>query len=71
VNERESDPIADVIEVEVAPGDPATAPGAAPVAEQPRELPNPDVWLHWALVIGLLALFLICALLILIAWADR
>jgi hypothetical protein len=32
---------------------------------------NPDSWLQWALIIGLLALFLICALLILIGWNGR
>lgn len=43
------------------------------VAQQvePEEPTNPDAWLQWALIIGLLALFLICALLILIGWNNR
>lgn len=32
---------------------------------------NPDAWLQWALIIGLLGLMLVCALLILIAWTNR
>lgn len=35
------------------------------------DTPNPDSWLQWALIIGLLALLLICAILILIAWSRR
>lgn len=38
---------------------------------EPEEPTNPDAWLQWALIIGLLALFLICALLILIGWNNR
>lgn len=38
---------------------------------EPEEPVNPDAWLQWALIIGLLALFLICALLILIGWNNR
>jgi len=71
VNERESDQIVDVIEVEEVPVDPAAELQPAPVAEQPSEPSNPDAWLQWALIIGLLAIFLICAVLILIAWAGR
>lgn len=37
---------------------------------EPDEPTNPDAWLQWALIIGLLALFLICALIILIGWNN-
>ena len=41
-------------------------------APEPRDEPSsPDKWLQWAVVIGVLALFLICSFLILIAWNDR
>ena len=38
---------------------------------EPEEPANPDGWLQWALIIGLLVLFLVCALLILIGWNNR
>jgi hypothetical protein len=41
-------------------------------APEPADEPgNPDSWLQWAVVFGILALFLVCAVLILIAWNDR
>ena len=38
---------------------------------EPEETTNPDGWLQWALIIGLLVLFRVCALLILIGWNNR
>ncbi len=63
----------EIIEVEEPVTDPdielADAEPAEP--EEPEEPSNPDAWLQWALVIGLLVLFLVCALLILIGWNNR
>lgn len=54
---------------------PVTDPEIALALDQPpaaaEEPANPDAWLQWALIIGLLALFLICAILIFIAWNGR
>lgn len=69
VNKRESDPVVEIIEIEADPAGLASEPAA--VMEQPSESSNPDAWLDWALVIGLLALFLLCAVLILLAWNNR
>jgi hypothetical protein len=51
--------------------DPEIALAVAQPPEAAEEPANPDAWLQWAVIIGLLALFLICAVLILIAWNDR
>ena len=60
----------DVIEIEQPDTDPEVEPiGAQPV--EPEEPSNPDAWLQWALIIGLLVLFLVCALFILIGWNNR
>jgi hypothetical protein len=69
VNAPEPDQVAEVVEVE----EPDAALDIQPPAEPdpPAEPGNPDGWLQWALIIGLLALFLICALLILIGWNNR
>ena len=69
MNAHDSGEAVDLIETE----EPAIVirPETAPRPEPPDEPANPDAWLQWALVIGLLALFLICALLILVAWNDR
>ena len=62
----------EIIEVE----QPVTDPEIEPVVVQPvvpiepKEPANPDAWLQWALIIGLLVLFLVCALLILIGWNN-
>ncbi len=62
-----------IIEVEEPVTDPdielAVAEPAAP--EEPEEPSNPDAWLQWALIIGLVVLFLVCAFLILIGWKNR
>lgn len=60
----------EVIEAERPVTDPEIELAVIQPAE-PEEPTNPDAWLQWALVIGLLALFLICALLILIGWNNR
>lgn len=60
----------EVIEGERPVTDPEIELAVAQPAE-PDEPGNPDAWLQWALVGGLLALFLICALLILIGWNNR
>jgi hypothetical protein len=69
VNAPEPDQVAEVVEVE----EPDAALDIQPPAEPapPAEPGNPDGWLQWALIIGLLVLFLICALLILIGWNNR
>lgn len=55
-------------------------PQAEPAAEgaptesamlEPESPTDPDTWLQWGLIIGVLALLLICAAFILIAWIDR
>lgn len=72
MNAQEPAEVVEVIEADVVPVDSGVEPAdAAPPPEPPDEPSNPDAWLQWALVIGLLALFLICTLLILIAWNDR
>ena len=60
----------EVIEVEQPVTDPEIELAVAQPTEQ-EEPTNPDAWLQWALVIGLLVLFLVCALLILIGWNNR
>jgi len=70
VSERDTTDIAEIVDVE----QPVTGPEielAVPQPAEPEEPGNPDSWLQWALVIGLLALFLICAILILIGWNNR
>ena len=59
----------EIIEVEEPVTEPGIEPAAAESAE-PEEPSNPDAWLQWALIIGLLVLFLVCALLILIGWNN-
>ena len=68
MSERDTTEPVEIVEVEQPVTDPEIA--VAQPAE-PEEPGNPDSWLQWALVIGLLALFLICALLILIGWNNR
>ena len=58
------------IEVEQPVTDPEIELAVAQPVE-PEEPSNPDSWLQWALIIGLLVLFLVCALLILIGWNNR
>ena len=70
MEENDSIETIEVIEVEQPVIEPDLEPIPAQPAE-PEEPTNPDAWLQWALVIGLLALFLICALLILIGWNNR
>ena len=60
----------EAIEVERPVTDPEIELAVAQPIE-PEEPANPDAWLQWALIIGLLALFLICALLIFIGWTNR
>lgn len=60
----------DVIEKEQPDTDPEVEPIVAQPVE-PEEPSNPDAWLQWALIIGLLVLFLVCALFILIGWNNR
>jgi hypothetical protein len=70
VSERDTTDIAEIVDVE----QPVTGPEielAVSQPAEPEEPGNPDSWLQWALVIGLLALFLICAILILIGWNNR
>ncbi len=71
MNAQEPAEVVEVIEADVVPVDSGIEPEDATPADPPDEPSNPDAWLQWALVIGLLALFLICTLLILIAWNDR
>ncbi len=59
-----------IIEVEEPVTEPDIELAVAEPAE-PAEPSNPDSWLQWALIIGLLVLFLVCALLILIGWNNR
>lgn len=70
VSERDTAETVTAIEIEQPVTDPEIELAVAQPAE-PDEPGNPDSWLQWALVIGLLALFLICALLILIGWNGR
>ncbi|HET9662355.1 MAG TPA: hypothetical protein VFP05_18655 [Thermomicrobiales bacterium] len=70
MSERDTTEPVEIVEVEQPVTDPEIALAVAQPAE-PEEPGNPDSWLQWALVIGLLALFLICALLILIGWNGR
>jgi hypothetical protein len=70
VSERDATETVAAIEIERPVTDPEIAL-AVPQAPEPDEPGNPDSWLQWALVVGLLALFLICALLILIGWNGR
>lgn len=63
---RETGEAVDVIEENAV----ETGPGTMDRLTPANEPSNPDAWLQWALVIGLLALFLICAVLILIAWNE-
>ena len=58
------------IEVEQPVTDPEIELAVAQPVE-PEEPSNPDSWLQWALIIGLVALFLMCALLIFIGWNNR
>lgn len=60
----------EAIEVEQPVTDPEIELAVAQPVE-PDEPANPDSWLQWALIIGLLVLFLICALFILIGWNNR
>lgn len=60
----------EVIEVEQRVTDPEIELAVAQPAE-PDEPTNPDAWLQWALIVGLLVLFLVCALLIFIGWNNR
>jgi hypothetical protein len=70
VSERDTTETVEIVEVERPVIDPEIDLAVAQPTE-PEEPGNPDSWLQWALVIGLLALFLICALLILIGWNNR
>lgn len=70
MNERET---IDVIEIDQPVTDPEIelALQQSIQADEADEPANPDAWLQWALIIGLLALFLICALFIIIGWNNR
>jgi hypothetical protein len=70
VSERDTTETVEIVEVERPVIDPEIDLAVAQPTE-PEEPGNPDSWLQWALVIGLLALFLICALLILIGRNGR
>jgi hypothetical protein len=70
VSERDTTETVEIVEVERPVIDPEIDLAVVQPTE-PEEPGNPDSWLQWALVIGLLALFLICALLILIGWNNR
>jgi len=70
VSERDTTETVAAIEIERPVTDPEMEL-AVTQASEPEEPGNPDSWLQWALVVGLLALFLICALLILIGWNGR
>lgn len=73
MNERDTDEIVEVIDIETPAAD-LTAESKTRTLDAesaPTEESNPDAWLQWALIIGLLVLFLICALLILIGWNGR
>jgi hypothetical protein len=63
----------EIIEVEQPVSDPEIELAVAETVEPeaPEEPANPDSWLQWALIIGLLVLFLVCAILILIGWSNR
>ena len=70
MSERDTTETVDILDVR----QPVTDPEIELAVAQPEEADepgNPDSWLQWALVVGLLALFLICALLILIGWNGR
>jgi hypothetical protein len=67
---KERDTI-DVIEIDRPVTDPEIELAVAQLSDDDAEPTNPDAWLQWALIIGLLALFLICALIILIGWNNR
>lgn len=61
-------------EVNIEIDQPVTDPDLELASTEPLEdetPANPDAWLQWALIIGLLALFLICALILLIGWNNR
>jgi hypothetical protein len=70
VSERDTTESVDIIELEQPVTDPEIELAVAQPTE-PDEPGSPDSWLQWALVVGLLALFLICALIILIGWNGR
>lgn len=70
MSERDTNETVTAIELERPVTDPEIELAVAQPAE-PDEPGNPDSWLQWALVVGLLALFLICALLLLIGWNNR
>ncbi len=62
--------VLDVIDVEEVPeADLEVEPQARTLAD--ADPPNPDSWLQWGLILGLLALLLVCAILILLAWSGR
>ena len=70
VSERDTTDIVESIDIEQPVTNPEIEVAVAEPVE-PEEPGNPDSWLQWALIIGLLALFLICALLIFIGWNGR
>jgi hypothetical protein len=70
VSERDTTETVEIVEVERPVIDPEIDLAVVQPPE-PEEPGNPDSWLQWALVIGLLALFLICALLLLSGWNNR
>ena len=57
------------IEIDQPATDPEVELALEQAPEAVEEPSDPDSWLQWALIIGVLLLFLICALLILIAWS--
>lgn len=71
MSEPETNEAVEVIDVDEPVAEPEVVPEAAEVLRPPAEPGNPDSWLQWALIIGLLALFLICAILIFVAWNGR
>ncbi|MCO5220412.1 MAG: hypothetical protein M9947_02390 [Thermomicrobiales bacterium] len=68
MNEQDS---AEIIEVDRPVTDPEIELAVTQEPDEPEGSSNPDSWLQWAIIIGLLALLLICAILILIGWNNR
>ena len=71
VSEPETTEVVEVIEIDEPVAEAEIASATAEVPPPSKEPGNPDAWLQWALIIGILALFLICAILILVAWNGR